>query len=135
MHRSTLALSGAALAGALVFTTAAPAMAFDCYNASRSGQGGTQAAAHSGKWASIAEFLAFDGVPQPLIDQVMVVINADPRIPAGFAVFIPNPASGREELAQPAPEKVVTDLRGIDHSADDHVLGYVIEDIGKVLGG
>jgi hypothetical protein len=135
MHRSTLAVSGVALAGALVFSTAAPAMAFDCYNASRSSQGGTQAAAHSGKWVSIAEFLAMDGLPQPLIDQVMAVVKADRRIPAGFAVFFPNPASGREELAQSAPQKVVTDLRGIDHSDDDGVLAAVIQDISTVLVG
>lgn len=135
MQRSTLALSGAALAGALVFTAAAPAMALDCYNASRSAQGSTQAAAHSGKWVSISEFLAMEGLPQPLIDQVMTVVNADPRVPAGFATFMPNPKSGREELAQPAPEKVVTDLKGIDHSDDDGVLAAVIQDVGSVLGG
>lgn len=135
MRPTTLALSGAALAGALVLATAAPATAYDCYNASRSGQGGTQAAAHSGRWVSIPEFLEMEGIPQPLIDQVMVVVAADPRVPDGFAVFFPNPKSGREELAQSAPEKVVTDLRGIDHSLDNGVLAAVIADVGSVLGG
>ena len=68
------------------------------------------------------------------IDPVMAVVNADSRIPAGFAVFI-NPKSGREELAQSAPEKVLTDFKGIDHSDDNGVLAAVIEDVFSVLGG
>ena len=135
MRRSTLALSGAALAGVLALATATPATALDCYNASRSTQGSTQAAAHSARWVSIPEFLAMEGLPQPLIDEVMTVVDADPRVPDGFAVFFPNPKSGRTQLAQSAPEKVVTDLRGIDHSSDNGVLAAVIADVASVLGG
>src|SRR4051812_5349338 len=120
MHRSTLLLSGAALSGALVLMGAAPAMAHDCYNASRSEQGSTSAAAHSDIWVSIPEFLSGGfGFDQATVDRVMAVVNADPRVPAGFAVHV---SPGVAELATNAPLKVVTNNKGIDHSEDNGVI-------------
>ena len=130
MHRSTRLLAGAALSGALVLAAATPAMAFDCYNASRSSTGGTQAAAHSDSWVSIPEALrAFVGLNDAQIAQVMDVVNKDSRIPKGFAIF-----NKDFELAHAAPTKVTTNYKGIDHSDDNGVLNAIMEDVGIALG-
>ena len=127
MLPSTRLLAGAALSGALVLAAAAPAMATDCYNASRSAQGGTQAAAHSDSWESIPEGLHdFLGLNDTQIAQVMAVVNADPRIPKGFAIF-----NKDFELAHNAPLTVVTNGKGIDHSDDTGVLNAIFEDVVK----
>jgi hypothetical protein len=127
----------------LVVTTAAaafgiaavsPALAEDCFNASRSGQGNTSAAAHSGNWWSIPEFLhELAGLDASQIDAAMAVISKDPRVPAGFTVFF-NPAHPGE-LASNANPKVVTDGKGIDHS-DDYstpVFAALFEDVSIAL--
>lgn len=127
MHRSTRLIAGAALSGALVLAAATPAMAFDCYNASRSERGGTQAAAHSDTWMSIPEALhAFLGFDDAQVAAVMAYVNVDDRIPKGFAIFAKD-----FELASKAPDRVVTNLKGIDHSEDNGVLLAIFEDIAK----
>ena len=64
----------------------------------------------------------------------MAVVNADSRVPAGFAVHV---SPGVEELATTAPSKVVTNYKGIDHSADNGVIAAIVEDaasVGAILG-
>src|SRR4051794_21981166 len=111
-----LTLTTAALA-ATSLLLATPALAEDCFNASRSAQGNTSAATHAGTWWDVPEILAdLGGLSQAQIAKVMPVIDADPRIPANFTVFY-NPAHPGE-LAHPISADLATNGRGIDHSDD-----------------
>jgi hypothetical protein len=146
MHRSTRLIAGAALSGALVLAAAAPAMAYDCFNASRSNQGASSAAAHSGNWYSPTEFIAA-AAPDILGRQltsselaaVSAAIAADPRIPSNFAIFFNTHHPG--ELAHKLSYALATNGKGIDHSDDVVVdssgttlIDAVIQDAGAALG-
>ncbi len=133
MLKITRTLSAVSLTGILVFLATGPAFAEDCFNASRSGQGNT-AAAKAGTWWSVPEFLAVvAGLTPDQITKAMPVIEADSRIPDGFTVFYNAHHPG--ELASPAPSKVVTNGKGIDHS-DDYstpVFQAIFEDVAVAL--
>lgn len=126
--------AGAIAAGILVMAT--PAFAQDCFNASRSATGNTTTAAHSGNWWSVRELLADPAVgnlTSDQVDRVMVVIDADARIPANFTVFY-NPAHPGE-LASRMNPKNATNGAGIDHS-DDYatpVFAAIFQDIAIAL--
>lgn len=129
-----LAIAGASVAAAsLVLAT--PALAYDCFNASRSGQGSTSAAAGAGVWWSVPELLAgLAGLSDAQIAQVMPVIAADPRVPANFTVFY-NPAHPGE-LASKMNDANATNGKGIDHS-DDYstpVFDAIFQDVQTALG-
>jgi hypothetical protein len=138
MFRSTRILAGATLAGALVLTAAAPAMAEDCFNASRSGQGNVSAGAHSSNWYSVSEFLhvitAGSGITDAQIAHAVEIVKADPRVPANFTVFYNSVHPG--ELASKMKEALATNGKGIDHSDDygSPVLNAIIEDLFRSLG-
>ncbi|HET6817282.1 MAG TPA: hypothetical protein VFH66_08685 [Mycobacteriales bacterium] len=116
--------------------TAGAANAYDCFNASRSAQGDVSAAANSGNWWSVPEILsALAGLSPDQVDQVMAVVNQDPRVPANFTVFL-NPAHVGE-LATNMRADLATNGKGIDHS-DDYptpVFDALIEDVFIGLGG
>ena len=127
----------------LVVTTAAaafgiaavsPAVAEDCFNASRSSQGNTAAADGSRNWWSVPEFLSVEaGLTPAQVGAAMAVISKDPRVPTGFTVFY-NPVHPGE-LAGSANSKVVANGKGIDHS-DDYstpVFAALFEDVGIAL--
>ena len=128
-----LARVGAAVVAASLLT-ATPALADDCFNASRSGQGNS-GAANAGTWWDVPEILAvLGGLDQAQIAKVMPVVTADPRVPAGFTVFY-NPAHPGE-LAAPMPEKNAANGKGIDHSYDyaTPVLAAIFQDVAVALG-
>lgn len=134
MHRSLKLTAAGLLAGAVVAGTAAPALAYDCYNASRSARGNA-GAAHSSTWYSVPEFLAVVGFSPEQIASVLPVIAADPRVPAGFTVFFNDRHD--MELAQKMREDLAVNGRGIDHS-DDYstpVFAAIFEDVMSVLAG
>jgi hypothetical protein len=134
MNRTARTLVALAVPVAVSLAAAAPASAYDCFNASRSSQGNT-AASTSRNWWSVPEFLAFVGLTPDQIADAMPVIEADPRVPDGFTVFF-NPQH-ESELAAKARELLATDGRGIDHS-DDYgtpVFEAIFEDALSVLGG
>jgi hypothetical protein len=81
-------LAGSGLSTVGVVAVAAPAFAYDCYNASRSTQGASQAANHTGVWWSVPEALVGFGCVsnQTELDGVMASVKADSRVPANFAV-------------------------------------------------
>lgn len=128
-----LAVAGASVAAAsLVLAT--PALAYDCFNASRSGQGNTAAAAGAGTWWSVPELLAgLAGLDSGQIAKVMPVIAADSRVPANFTVFY-NPAHPME-LAQKMNEANATNGKGIDHSDDYQtaVFDAIFQDVQSAL--
>lgn len=128
-------VSSSVLAAALIAGTAAPAFAYDCYNASRSGQGNT-ASAKSANWWSVPEFLAGPvGLSADQVAAVMPVIKADPRVPANFTVFFNE--HHIMELAEHMRDDLATNGKGIDHS-DDYdtpVFAAIAEDAMSVLGG
>lgn len=115
MNKTKLVATGAiAVTAALAIAT--PAMAEDCYNASRSAQGST-GAANAGTWWTVPELLAeLGGLDAGQIAKVMPVIDADARIPANFTVFY-NPAHPGELAASMNP-KNAANHKGIDHSDD-----------------
>jgi hypothetical protein len=128
-----LSLTTAALTASSLML-AAPALAEDCFNASRSAQGNTAAAANAGTWWDVPEILAeLAGLSDAQITQVMPVINADPRIPANFTVFY-NPAHPGE-LAHNMPDSLATNGRGIDHSDDYNtpVFQAIFQDVAIAL--
>ena len=128
-----LTLTTAALAAASLML-AAPALAEDCFNASRSAQGNTAAATNAGTWWSIPEILAnLAGLTDLQIAKAMPLIDADPRIPANFTVFY-NPAHPGE-LAPNTPTSLATNGQGIDHS-DDYstpIFQAIFEDVATAL--
>ena len=126
-------LAAGALAGAIVGVAAVPAFANDCYNASRSLQGNTQAAAHSPNWWSIPEFVTAMGCvsSDQELAALMSVVNADPAIPAGFTMYF-NPTSPHV-LASGAPLANVVNGTGIDHSDDTGVLNALITDLATAV--
>jgi hypothetical protein len=125
--------TGAALA-ATSLLLATPALAQDCFNASRSTQGNTAAASNAGTWWDVPEILSdLAGLTDSQIATVLPVINADSRIPANFTVFY-NPAHPGE-LARSMPERNATNGQGIDHS-DDYstpVFQAIFEDVTIAL--
>lgn len=143
MLGSTRLIAGAALSGALVLAAATPAMAYDCYNASRSDQGASQAAANSGNWYSPAEFIAAVA-PFQLTSQQLAAISAavaaDPRVPSNYVIFFNSHHPG--ELAHNISVELATNGKGIDHSDDVVVDGSgttlidaVVQDaMGAVFG-
>lgn len=118
---------------AAVLGAATPAFANDCYNASRSVQGDTQAAAGSGVWWSIPEFVTAIGcVSGPAqLDALMAVVNSDPNIPDGFTMYF-NPNSPHE-LATNMPANLAVNGTGIDHSDDTGVLNALIGDLATAV--
>ena len=133
MNRIARTLIAVTVPVALGVAAAAPASAYDCFNASRSGQGNTGAAT-SRNWWSVPEFLAMAGLSPDQIHAAMPVIEADPRVPDGFTVFF-NPQHV-SELAAEAQDIVTTDGKGIDHS-DDYgtpVFEAIFEDVLSVIG-
>jgi hypothetical protein len=133
IHRSVTA---SLVAAAVLFGTAAPAYAFDCFNASRSAQGDTAAASSSPKWWSVPEFLSVAvGLNPDQVAAVMPLIDSDPRVPANFTIFYtPNHPM---ELASHMPAALAVNGRGIDHS-DDYptpVFDAIMSDVSSVLGG
>lgn len=116
MRLSTRAAAGITAAAVIALASAVPAMAEDCFNASRSAQGDTSAAI-SRNWWSVPEFLAVVGHFSPdQIALIMPVVDADPRVPANFTAFFNPQHPG--ELASGMPSANATDGRGIDHSDD-----------------
>jgi hypothetical protein len=126
-------LAGTALSAVGVVAGAAPAFAYDCYNASRSTQGSSQAANNSGVWWNVAEALVGFGCVsnQAELDAVMVPVEADSRVPANFAIFLNPKHPG--ELARAMPSEQATNFKGIDHSGENGVLMAVFEDIASVV--
>ncbi len=126
-------LAGTVLSAGGVMAAAAPAFAYDCYNASRSTQGASQAASNSGVWWNVPEALVGFGCvsDQTQVDAVMAVVEADSRVPANFTIFF-NPKHPAE-LASAMPSARATDFKGIDHSEDNGVLMAVFEDIARVV--
>ena len=121
--------------GAVLLGTASPALAYDCFNASRSAQGDTAAATSSPVWWSVAEFLSEAvGLSPDQVAAVMPVINADPRVPANFTIFYnPNHVM---ELASHMRADLAANGVGIDHS-DDYltpVFDAIVQDVLSVLG-
>jgi dimeric dUTPase (all-alpha-NTP-PPase superfamily) len=119
---------------ALGVAAAAPASAYDCFNASRSSQGNT-AAATSKNWYSVPEFLSFVGLTQDQIDAAMPVIEADPRVPDEFTVFFN--WQHVSELAAKMRDDLATNGHGIDHS-DDYgtpVFDAIFDDVMSVIAG
>jgi len=117
---------------ALGVAAAAPASAYDCFNASRSSQGNAGAAT-SRNWWSVPEFLAFVGLTPEQIAAAMPVIQADPRVPRDFTIFFN--LQHESELASKAREILATNGKGIDHS-DDYatpVFEAIFEDVLSVL--
>lgn len=121
-------LTAGALAGAILGASS-PAFANDCYNASRSLQGNTQAAANSPVWWSIPEFVTAIGCvsDDQQLSALMTVVNADPNIPAGFTMYF-NPTSPHE-LASGEPLANAVNGTGIDHSDDTGVINALISDL------
>jgi hypothetical protein len=132
MFRKTLVTG--VLTGATMLAFASPALAYDCFNASRSAQGSVAAASNAGTWWDVPEILAeLGGLSDEQIAKVMPVINADPRVPADFTVFF-NPAHPGELAAKMNP-KNATDGKGIDHSDDYEtaVFDAIFEDVAIAL--
>lgn len=132
MNRTTRILVAVTVPLALGVAAAAPASAYDCFNASRSGQGNAGAST-SKNWYSVPEFLAFVGLTQDQIDAAMPVIEADPRVPDDFTVFLN--WQHVSELATRMRDDLAADGRGIDHS-DDYgtpVFEAVFEDVLTVI--
>jgi len=127
-------LTTTATTAALALALAAPAAAEDCFNASRSAQGNTSAAAHAGTWWGVPEILAeLGGLTPDQVTKVLPVIANDPRVPANFTVFY-NPAHPGE-LASKMPATNATNGHGIDHS-DDYatpVFAAIFEDVAITL--
>jgi len=137
--RKTIRLTvvSAIAAGALT-ASAGAAFADDCFNASRSAQGNTSAAAHSSNWWSVGEMLTnFLGLTPDQVAQVLAVVNKDPRIPQNLTIFImPSQGGQAFELAQNAPAPLMVNGKGIDHS-DDYpaIWSSLFEDIASVIPG
>jgi hypothetical protein len=131
MYRKLIATG--VLAGAVTLALASPALAYDCYNASRGAQGNA-GAANAGTWWDVPEILhELGGLTDAQVAKVMPVVNADARIPANFTVFF-NPAHPAE-LAANMNEKNATNGTGIDHS-DDYstpVLQAIFQDVAIAL--
>lgn len=128
MNRTTRTVLAVGAGVLTVAASSAPALAEDCFNASRSTAGNT-GAAHAGTWWSIPEALhELLGLTPDQVTKAMAVINADSRVPAGFTVFY-NPAHPGE-LASGMPAQLAVNGRGIDHSDDysDSVLQVIVED-------
>jgi hypothetical protein len=126
-------IASGVLAGATALAFASPALAYDCYNASRSAQGNSGAAT-AGTWWDVPEILAeLGGLDAGQVAKVMTVVNADSRIPAGFTVFF-NPAHP-SELAEKMNPQNATDGKGIDHSDDYEtaVLDAIFQDAAIAL--
>jgi hypothetical protein len=132
MNRTARILVAVTVPVALGVATAAPASAYDCFNASRSSQGSTGAST-SKNWYSVPEFLAFVGLSEDQIAAAMPVIEADPRVPDDFTVFFN--WQHVSELAQKMRDDLATDGHGIDHS-DDYgtpVFDAIFEDVVSVI--
>ena len=132
MNRIARTLVALAVPLALGVAVAAPASAYDCYNASRSGQGNTGAST-SKNWYSVPEFLSLVGLTQGQIDAAMPVVEADPRVPDDFTVFFN--WQHVSEIAAKMRDDLATDGRGIDHS-DDYgtpVFEAIFEDVMGVI--
>jgi len=133
MYGKLVTACAALTTASLVLAT--PALAEDCFNASRSAQGNASAAANSGVWWGVPEILSqLAGLTDAQIARAMPVINSDPRVPAGFTVFY-NPAHPGE-LAHDMPARLATNHRGIDHS-DNYatpVFDAIFEDVAIALG-
>lgn len=137
--RKTLRLTvvATALTGALA-ASAGAAFADDCFNASRSAQGNISAAANSANWWSVSEMLTvFLGLSPDQVNQVLAVVNADPRIPQNLTIFITPSQSGQVfELAQNAPLPLMVNGKGIDHSGDyPAIWSALFEDVASVVPG
>lgn len=126
-------LAAGALAGAILGVAAVPAFANDCYNASRSLQGNTQAATNSPNWWSIPEFVTAMGCVSSAqeLAAFMTVVNADPAIPTGFTMYF-NPTHPHE-LASGEPLANAVNGTGIDHSDDNGVLNAIITDLATAV--
>ena len=134
MNRTARIVVALAVPVALGVAAAAPASAYDCFNASRASQGNASASTWR-NWWSTPEFLAMAGLSPDQVAAAMDLIEADPRVPEGFTVFF-NPQH-ESELAAKARDLLATNGRGIDHS-DDYgtpVFEAIFEDALSVLGG
>lgn len=110
---------------------AGPALAHECFVASRSTQGDASVAAHSSAWELVTLdtiLTEFIGLPQPLAD--CVEANADQfGIPDSF-VFGGKQSHKSGVIAESNPnEALLADGNGIDHAED--VYG---ESIGAAIG-
>ncbi len=135
LSRPLTLVAGTVLAGAILTGTAGSALAYDCFNSSRSAQGNTAAAAHSDNWYSVPEFLVAVGFTSDQVAAVMPTILADTRIPANFTVFYNDKHD--IELAQKMREDLAVNGTGIDHS-DDYstpVFDAIFSDVTSVLFG
>ena len=137
--RKTIRLTvvSAVLTGALS-ASAGAAFADDCFNASRSAQGNTSAAAHSSNWWSVGEMLSTVlGLTPDQVNKVLAVVNNDPRIPQNLTMFITPSNSGQVfELAQNAPLPLMVNGKGIDHSdAYPAIWPSLFQDIDSVVPG
>ena len=132
MNRIARTLVALTVPLALGVAAAGPASAYDCYNASRSGQG-TAGASTSKNWYSVPEFLSFVGLTQDQIDAAMPVIEADPRVPDNFTVFFN--WQHVSEIAAKMRDDLATNGRGIDHSDDYEtpVFDAIFEDVMSVI--
>jgi len=116
--RKRLLATSAGIAAALIVASAAPASAFECFNANRSAQGNASAAGSNGL-ASIATILADPNIVGLCPDGVAFVIAGLEE--AGFRTDIlinvhTIMASGLEKTGK---EDKLADGQGIDHLSEE----------------
>lgn len=132
--RIKIAAASLAATGALAGMSGI-AHANDCFNASRSVKGATQAGVHSGQWYTVQEMLELflPDLTEQQVDSVMAVVNSDPRIPQNFVMYLNEKTF--KELAASMPERLATDGKGIDHADDLGIFPALDEDLAIGLGG
>lgn len=128
---------GAVATGSALALTAGPALAFDCIRVSSSPQGLEQSAAHGGNWEvlQVSDLLGMVGVTGDDAACVLDTLAAAGKplelaigvgVAGGHAMEMGKPVGGSGILAIQAPEKVVSDGRGIDHLSDSPIVGDII---------
>ena len=129
--RTKIAAASLVATGAFA-SMAGVSFAGDCYVASRSTQSATTASAKSGNWWSVSEFLAIAGYTPTEVQAIVPVVLADSRIPQNFSMFfnLKHPM----ELAEPMPERLASNGKGIDHADDTGIFDALLEDAISVTG-
>jgi hypothetical protein len=138
-------LATTAMAGLAVLLAAGPALAHECYNASRSAQGNTQIAAHSPSFATFNEsafgFLTSpegpglcDAGAQWLVDQIdanAASFGFDPNVVVSTRVV---QAGGIDHSPSAAAQKNLSNGKGIDHLGENEALNaFIGANIGEAF--